>query len=60
MRGHSIDYLKTQKFDGISRASSGPAQMSKRDGAPGPEPEDEIVTICRQVKRKLRKQGEFK
>jgi hypothetical protein len=25
--------------------------MSQRDGAPGPEPVDEIVALCRQVKR---------
>jgi len=31
-------------------------EMSKRDGAPGPEPVDEIVAVCRQVKRKLLKQ----
>ena|ERR1039457_1288979 len=33
-------------------------EMSKRDGAPGPEPVDEIVAVCRQVKRKLLKQRE--
>ena len=33
-------------------------EMSERDGAPGPEPVDEIVAICRQVKRKLRKERE--
>ena len=33
-------------------------EMSKRDRAPGPEPVDEIVAICRQVKRKLLKQRE--
>ncbi len=32
--------------------------MSKRDGAPEPEPVEEIVAICRQVKRKLRKERE--
>lgn len=33
-------------------------EMSERDGAPGPEPVDEIVDICRQVKSKLLKQRE--
>ncbi len=33
-------------------------EMSKRDGAPGPEPVDEIVAACRQAKRKLQKQRE--
>ncbi len=33
-------------------------QMNARDGAAAPEPVDEIVAICRQVKRKLRKQRE--
>ena len=33
-------------------------EMSERDAAPGPEPVDEIVGICRQVKRKLLKQRE--
>ena len=32
--------------------------LNERDRAPGPEPVDEIVALCRQVKRKLRKERE--
>ena len=33
-------------------------EMNQRDGAPGPEPVEDVVAICRQAKRKLLKQRE--
>jgi Arc/MetJ-type ribon-helix-helix transcriptional regulator len=50
------DLVREKQEESWRRLEKEFEEMSERDGAPGPEPVEEVVAICRQVKRKLRRQ----
>ncbi len=52
------DMIREKQEERWRRLEKEFAKMSSRDGVPGPAPVGEIVTVCRQVKRKLRKKRE--
>ncbi len=52
------DMIREKQQDRWRRLEKSFEEMSQRDGAPGPEPVEEIVGICRRVKRRLLKQRE--
>ncbi len=49
------DMIREKQEERWRRLEKDFEEMKECDGAPGPEPVEEIVAICREVKRRLRR-----